>query len=454
MSQRQSRRAFLQSASALAALPLARLSSPADPPGKKAVQRNTPETLVQDPRVSLTFGEERMILDDGLQPSMLCTKSGALVVQSQLSKKPHPQKRIFYPFALETVVSRDGGETWTVFPLVPGDNGVNIEGGVTQLRDGTILAFETYITPGDRPGEGRGLLYTSTDDYRTLKGPVEITFNLPGANFHGSTDDGGRPHAAMRLHRRVIELPEGDLLTTLYGWLKGDDEPSGYTPTMMKTRCMLLRSADRGRSWDLVSTIAADSKVGTEGFGEPVLARVSNGPRRGRLICQMRTGRELREAVSDDEGRTWGAARPRVFADFDVYRTEKWADLFRGVKRNGRLIADNPNEIIGAVVDPDLIGLRSGVMVAAFGVRVPPRACWTNPKHPWNGNYLAFSLDHGDTWSHVVRLTTGIFTTHYMAIEETPRDNHIFVAYDFGHWRCKDGRYTYGRPVQITVKRG
>jgi hypothetical protein len=39
-----------------------------------------------------------------------------------------------------------------------------------------------------------------------------------------------------------------------------------------------------------------------------------------------------------------------------------------------------------------------------------------------------------------------------MAIEETPRDNQIFVVYDFGHWRCKEGRYTYGRPVQISVK--
>ena len=64
-----------------------------------AIQHNTPETLVNDPRVKLEFGEERMILDDGLQPSMLCTKSGTLVVQSQLSKKPHPQERIFYPYA-------------------------------------------------------------------------------------------------------------------------------------------------------------------------------------------------------------------------------------------------------------------------------------------------------------------------------------------------------------------
>src|SRR5687767_8507953 len=81
----------------------------------------------------------------GLQPSMLCTKAGTLIVQSQLSTKPHPQPRIFYPYALSTVISRDGGTTWTEFPLQPGDNGVNIEGGIIQLRDGTILALETYV---------------------------------------------------------------------------------------------------------------------------------------------------------------------------------------------------------------------------------------------------------------------------------------------------------------------
>jgi hypothetical protein len=425
-------------------------SPPADP---ARIRRNTPETLVTDSRLVVKFGEERMILDDGLQPTMLCTKSGALVVQSQLSRKPNPQGRIFYPYALETVVSRDGGETWAVFPLKPGDNGVNLEGGVIQLRDGTILALETYVTPGERPGQGRGLLYPSAGDPRTLEGPVDITFDLPGANFSGSTDDGGRPHAAMRLHRRILELPGGDLVTTLYGWLAGDDEPSGYTPTMKKTRVMLLRSTNRGKHWDLVSTIAVDPSVGTEGFGEPVLALASKGPHRGRLICQMRTGRELREAVSDDEGRTWGPARPRIFADLDVHRTDLWAEMFKGFRRNGRLIAEDPNEYIGAVVDPDLLELRGGILVAAFGVRIPPRACWTIPKHPWNGNYLAFSLDQGQTWSHVVRLTSGVFTTHYMSVEEMPQDNHLFVAYDFGHWRCKEGRYTYGRPVRISVER-
>jgi len=240
------------------------------------------------------------------------------------------------------------------------------------------------------------------------------------------------------------------LLTTIYGLRKGDNEPSGYTPTMKKTRVMLFRSKNKGRHWDYVSTVAADPTVGTEGFGEAVITRISKGKHAGRLICMMRTGRELYEAISDDEGQTWNKPQPRMFADIDVYKTDEWAEMFKGVRRKGVLISENPNEFIGAVVDPDLIELRSGILVAAFGVRIPARANFANPKHPWNGNYLAFSFDQGETWSHVTRLTTGISTTHYMAVEELPKDNHLFVVYDFGYWGGKQGRYIYGRDINLS----
>ena len=38
-----------------------------------------------------------------------------------------------------------------------------------------------------------------------------------------------------------------------------------------------------------------------------MICRVSKGPHAGRLICLMRTGRELRESISDDAGTTWSA---------------------------------------------------------------------------------------------------------------------------------------------------
>jgi len=449
-----SRRKFIQQgALAAASFSLMKLEGFAAPfyPLDPEMANNTPQTVLADGRLKLDFGKEVMVLPDGLQPSMLCTRKGTLIVQSQNSKKPHPQKRIFYPFAMSTVVSRDGGEHWTEFPLKDGDNGVNMEGGIIQLKDGTIIALETYVTPGDKPDTGAGLMYTSTDEYKTLQGPFDITFNMPNAEFYGSSDDGGRPHVAMRLHRRILELPDGDLLTTIYGFQKGDDEPSDYQPNMKKSRVMLFRSKNKGKHWDFVSTVAVDRKAGTEGFGEPVIVRVSKGPKAGRLICQMRTGYELYSNHSDDGGKTWTKAKPLVFANIDVYKTGDWAAMFKDVKRKGVLVAPDSKELIGAVVDPDLIETRSGILVAAFGVRIAAKLCWTIPTHPWNGNYLAFSLDHGETWSHVTRLTSGIDTTHYMAVEETPKNDELFVVYDFGHWNGKQGRYTYGRKVKLSI---
>jgi hypothetical protein len=453
----QSRRSFLKNVSLLVAgIPVAGLSkfswsNMKDVVGPGVIQIK-PKTILNDPALQLSFGKDRMILPDGLQPSMLCTQKGTLVVQGQLSTKPHPQKRIFYPFALSTVVSRDKGKHWTTFPLKSGDNGVNMEGGAIQLKDGTILVLDTYVTPGESPGLGIGLLYTSKDNYHTLQGPKKSTFHIPNAKFYGSSDDGGRPYNAMRLHRRIIEMPNGDLLTTMYGRLKGDNTPSGYLYSMKKTRVMLFKSANKGLHWNMISTVAVGN-VGTEGFGEPVITRISHGPYAGRLLCFMRTGRELYETFSDDGGFTWAPPRPRIFANIDVYRTDLWVRMFRGVKRKGLPVENNPVENIGAVVDPDLIELRNGLLVAAFGVRIPAKACFINPSFPWNGDYLAFSLDHGITWSHVVRLTSGIATTQYMAIGEMSKGNKIFVVCDYGYWNYKGGRYLYGFPLAISIHR-
>lgn len=453
------RRSFLQKATfAAAALPMFHVgratAAPAAeaPPPKRTFTPNLPHMVEADGRLRLDFTEERLVLAGGLQPSMLCTKSGTIILQAQLPQKPFPSQRMHYPSALGTVVSRDNAQTWTDIPLKPGENGLNMEGGITQLRDGTIVSLDTYIIPGANREQGVGHLYVSKDEWRTVDGPQDAIFHLPDADYP-SKDDGGRPHEAQRLHRRIIELPNGELLTTFYGWKKGDNAPCPYEPRMIKSRAMLLRSKDRGRHWSYVSTIAVDPNAGTEGFGEPVIVRVSKGPKAGRLICFMRTGRELYEAISDDGGATWSKAKPRVFANLDINRTELWVDMFRRVKgKKGFLDENNREELPGCVVDPDLIELRSGLLVAAFGIRVTQKGCWIEPRHPWNGNYLAFSRDHGLTWPNVVRTTSGVLTTHYMAIEETPTDNQIYVTFDLGGWSRGMNRDVYGRFIKITEK--
>src|SRR5947207_2371261 len=258
---------------ALVAVRLPLMATETNQPTAKPAN-NIPEMVAANGTLRLSFGEEILVVPRGLQPSLLRTKTGALIAQAQIPQRPFPTTRMVYPWAMETRISRDDGKTWSLIPLKPNENGINMEGGAVQLRDGTILALDTYITPGTN-GQGIGQLYTSTNDWQTLDGPENANFDLPNVNFYASKDDGGHPHDAQRLHRRILELPNGDLLTTIYGQLYGDNTPSTYMPTMMKARVMLVRSKDRGRHWKLITTVAADPAVGTEGFCEPTLARLS-----------------------------------------------------------------------------------------------------------------------------------------------------------------------------------
>jgi hypothetical protein len=138
--------------------------------------------------------------------------------------------------------------------------------------------------------------------------------------------------------------------------------------------------------------------------------------------------------------------------------------ILRAVRLTGRMAScraqyqgrplrpEGAHELKGAVVDPDLIDMRTGLLAAAFGIRIPQKACWPHYQHPWNGDYLAFSQDGGSTWPNVVRMTSGIPTTHYMALDQTPTDNDIYVTYDYGFWG-QPKRYIYGRYVRVTAKK-
>ena len=190
-------------------------------------------------------------------------------------------------------------------------------------------------------------------------------------------------------------MPNGDLIATAYGWFRGDNQVSTYMKNMSKFRSLLLRSKDRGRNWSLVSTIAVDPTMGEEGFNEPVLVRLTQGKRAGRFIVLLRTGSNkakwpnpIYQTESDDEGKTW--SKPRALA-------------FDGV-------------------NPDLIEMKNGILVAGFGWRTRESREKGPPEKPRrlgreHGNYVAFSLDQGETWSQVTRVTE-LPTTAYVTVRE------------------------------------
>src|ERR1700722_2128213 len=58
---------------------------------------NIPEMIEADGKLRLDFSDEQLVLPRGLQPSMLCTKSGVFIVQAQVPEKPLPSPRMTYP---------------------------------------------------------------------------------------------------------------------------------------------------------------------------------------------------------------------------------------------------------------------------------------------------------------------------------------------------------------------
>jgi hypothetical protein len=198
------------------------------------------------------------------------------------------------------LVSEDDGETWTrpTEATVGGMGTLLSDGRAVMLScwnpktndEGAYLVTTTYYAEGGRgPGE-------------SVPGAMALPFKMA-------------PH----FHRSLVELPDGDLIATIYGRQEGHTK---YTSAVVRTE-------DGGKHWGFLSTIAHSESVGSEGFCEPTIERLANGD----LLCAMRVGGPLHICRSTDGGQTWSA--PVAVADHGVC--------------------------------PDLLLLSNGVLVLSFG---------------------------------------------------------------------------------------
>lgn len=205
------------------------------------------------------------------------------------------------------MISGDGGRTWDEKPAVLYDDflyGIQ-DPCINLLRDGTLFCtFFTWqvLLPGDVPA-----LNPATFDRRItdkwvarLGGAYSIRSMDGGATWDDplpitSPDDGVH---ARNVRGNVVELDDGAILLPMY-----IRTPDSSSATLAVTR-------DRGRTWELRSTIA---NAGELWFHEPNLYRTPSG----KLIALLRTT-DRREGVSAerkhplytcesyDDGLTWG----------------------------------------------------------------------------------------------------------------------------------------------------
>ena len=342
------------------------------------------------PSVQVELGPEQMVAPGAGWPYLFQSNKGTTVVLGHVKWIPKS------PFPIHfTVRSFDERKTWEPWTPSP-EQGVGpmTEGVAVQMKDGRILIFDVYAEHL-REKLFQGKRWISRDGWRTVSGPESILVSVPKAEISG-VDDRGEPISRLYIRRSMLLLPGGDLLASAYGRFDEDTSAVEYLPKMKQTRSYLVRSSDEGRTWVYYSTIAVPP-IDQEGFGEPVIVQLKHGRRAGRLICQMRTGREcpIYQAESDDEGKTWTKPRPL-----------RWT-----YSRFGR-----QRDLIG--VDPDLVEMNDGTLVMSYGHK---------PDYQDHGNFLAFSLDQGETWTSETRLNSSI-TMAYTGVREVS-PGVLFVVY-------------------------
>lgn len=194
-----------------------------------------------------------------------------------------------------TVVSEDGGQTWRAgdddWPIAK-----TVDLWVDRLRDGALVAFGIRWLP-DPAKRGE----------QTAADVPEDAFALATSTDQGRTWDTANATLSYPKELGVIARPlphlfedeEGAWLMPAYAWSKTGN------------RALLLRSADRGRCWSFVSTIANSLEVAKSGtpvtspWLETAVARASDGS----LLAVMRTGSSEKAALvsarSIDGGKTW-----------------------------------------------------------------------------------------------------------------------------------------------------
>jgi hypothetical protein len=269
--------------------------------------------------------------------------------------------------------SADGGKTWRP--------AASFHAGAYQFPDGEIVQLGFHSKRTDREGFLSIPLARSTDNGRTVKGETAL-LEIPEAA--AGTGDDGKPYEGPVADHAIVRLGDGSLLAAMYGQFKTDRV---LIPTMpakwqcFKYRTFVVRSTDRGRTWRYLATVAYDPSIGLESFCEADLLTLPGGD----ILCLMRTGGSggrhtpLYQSRSRDDGRTW--TPPEPIADRGVW--------------------------------PNACRMQSGLLACTYG-------------RP--GNWLAFSLDEGRTWTGHFCFYTGP-TTSYNSVEEVA-PGVLLVVYD------------------------
>jgi hypothetical protein len=316
--------------------------------------------------------------------------------------------------------SYDNGFTWQ-----PGQNS-RIDKTALDLGNEEILSIGRN---SKRRPDGKFSLsmQRSTNNWKTIE-TEQAELDIPHASYT-VTGSGGRVDGFL-FHHGLVQLPNGDLVGSMYGNYEGDVLLCAGYPTELnqrKYRTIVVFSKNKGKTWgdpvlvaydkmlgrgipldhDMVGKSIPESRAGRpmlvpaitmEGFRESDLTIAANGD----LICVMRSG-----------GRN-----PNM--GVNLFPTP----LYCSRSSDGGKTWSPPEQIADRGVCPSVITMSNGILVCTY----------SRP-----GNWLIFSDDNGKSWKGAFQFgTTG--ATNFI-VETAP--NIIQVYHEIGENNLEKLRGTF-----------
>lgn len=191
------------------------------------------------------------------------------------------------------VESVDGGATFPAATYTEDVTRAPALGGVTRLRDGTLLGYSFVATEDQSSGrlysQVTHVAYRSTDDGRTWQAE-DAKFNVPS-------------HSAVRSDRiagQPLELADGTILVVIYG---------SFSDTV-STRVQVQASTDGGRTFHRRGIVAPDNA--DHAYNETAIAALPSGKLIAVSRHQVKDSAGALKALSvpvyttsTDQGATW-----------------------------------------------------------------------------------------------------------------------------------------------------
>ena len=217
--------------------------------------------------------------------------------------------------------STDDGETWGDPPP-----GMDFGGGsVGYLRDGTIMRLEHNTVEANRRTWDKHV-----GPFHLVMQENDPTFRLGTWRSNGDPIDrhefkiAGLPWetASYQTYAKILDLDDGSLLAAMeaqVGPPRKTDEirDDGRHRWAITMTTFIVRSRDRGRTWDFITAFRPDElnlvygvgdQAVDEGLTEADLVVAANGD----ILCVNRTGSysPMWQTRSTDGGHTWGTPAP------------------------------------------------------------------------------------------------------------------------------------------------